>query len=438
MNDSLDSAAGSRPGDALRGQPGAAWSGLWRLLTRDLAPACEGPLALALSGGADSLFLLHVLAEAQPRPQFFALHVDHGLRGAASRADAESCRRQCAALEVACEIVELDLDLEPLTGTRGQEARGRAARYAALLAAARARGARTLLTAHHADDALETLLMRLARGARLGAVGGLCRSLVVTQSNLPGLEPDAPVDTRSGAPPRAGALAPISVLRPLLEWRAADIRAALAARGIAWREDASNRDLRFTRARARHTALPLFAELAGPELLDNLRAFGAAVTALEDEIAARLVPLSWKPPPFARLAGAAGAGAGAGALRGGWIASEEIARLPRALWPRALGRLVLLGSGRAARAKVLQQAAEALERGERARFALPGGYGLALSRGVLTLLPPPEREPREHTRAVLQARIDPGGSPGVPAARALPGATSPARRRRREARPGGD
>ncbi len=64
---------------------------------------------LALSGGADSVFLLHVLAQAEPRPRILAVHVDHRLRGEESRSDAAFCARLCARLGVPFARREVEL-----------------------------------------------------------------------------------------------------------------------------------------------------------------------------------------------------------------------------------------------------------------------------------------------------------------------------------------
>ena len=86
-------------------------------------------VVLALSGGADSVFLLHVLAASVERPVITAVHVDHGLRGGASREDARWCARLCARLGVPFERRRL-VGLDP--SAPGLEARAREARYAAL------------------------------------------------------------------------------------------------------------------------------------------------------------------------------------------------------------------------------------------------------------------------------------------------------------------
>ena len=151
-----------------RPQTGDDWSRRWRALARARAIGADEKLLLALSGGADSVLLLHWLAAARPRPAVLAVHVDHGLRGAESAEDARFCGELCQALAVPLVVrrIELERDGPDL------EARARAARYAVLAEEARAAGHLTLLTGHHGDDVLETLLTKWVRGSELAGLRG--------------------------------------------------------------------------------------------------------------------------------------------------------------------------------------------------------------------------------------------------------------------------
>ena len=176
-----------------------------------------GRLALAVSGGADSLALLLLAARAFPG-QIQVLTVDHGLRAAA----ADECalvRRLAASLDIPAETLVLSL-----APGGNVQARARAARYRALGERCTALGIGWLLTAHHQDDQAETLLLRLARG-----------------SGLTGL---AAIGT-------ATRLAGVTVLRPLLGRRRADLTAIVAAAGWTPAEDPSNADPHYDRTRAR-------------------------------------------------------------------------------------------------------------------------------------------------------------------------------------------
>ncbi len=189
----------------------AAAAGLPRL---PAPPAdLDGPLAVGLSGGADSVYLLLALwADPDVRPRLRAWHFDHRVRGEASAADAAFCAELCAAFAV------------PFTsGARAasgpaSEADLRADRDAFFRAARAAQGVRLLATAHHLDDQVETMLMRLGQGA--GPVGLAA--------------PRVRQDFRDGH----------VRWRPLLAagLRKADLRSALRVAGLPWREDATNAD----------------------------------------------------------------------------------------------------------------------------------------------------------------------------------------------------
>ena len=177
----------------------------------------DAPLALAVSGGADSLALMALAADAFG-PNAHVLSVDHGLRAEA----AAECA-MVAGLAQALGLPHRTLTISVATGG-DMQARARAARYAAMGDWCRANGISRLLTAHHADDQAETLLMRLARGSGLAGLSGI-RPLACIEG--------------------------LSVLRPLLGRRRAELAAIVAARGWTPVDDPSNRDSRFGRTAAR-------------------------------------------------------------------------------------------------------------------------------------------------------------------------------------------
>jgi tRNA(Ile)-lysidine synthase len=203
------------------------------LRDHDLAPRGTRVL-VAVSGGPDSMALLHVMALLRARQGFglFAHGVDHGLR-------AESTRE----LDLA-ESFSRDLDVPFSRSTvnvsagGNLQARARDARWAALRAAALRVGADRIATGHHADDRAETLLMRLLRGT--GA-----RGLAVLQP----LEGDR--------------------IRPLFRARRGDIDAHIARHRIPHAIDPSNRDPRFLRARVRMQLLPELERL-NPRVVEHL------------------------------------------------------------------------------------------------------------------------------------------------------------------------
>ncbi len=185
------------------------------------------PLAVALSGGADSTALLIACAERWPG-QVRAVHVHHGLQAAADGFEAfcvALCERQQVPLAV-CRV-----DARAATGQSPEDA-ARQARYAAIAEAVHSHwGAKVhdVALAQHADDQVETLLIALSRG-----------------SGLPGL---------AGMPAQFERLG-LRWHRPWLAVAGADLRQWLSARGEPWVEDPTNADPQFTRNRVRAQVLP--------------------------------------------------------------------------------------------------------------------------------------------------------------------------------------
>lgn len=226
-------------------------------LAQQLTPAAR--VVVAVSGGADSLALLHALTAVWPREQIVAAHLNHQMRPDAAD-DAAFVAATAAAWGVLCRLGTADVpDLARRSG-QSPEAAGRTARYRFLAETARAEQASAVLTAHHADDQAETVLLHLLRGSGLNGLRGM----------LPvGLLPDAP-DVR--------------LLRPFLELTRADLHAYCREHDLQPRDDASNRDVRFLRNRVRQTALPALEQL-NPRVREHLTALAtiaAAETALLD------------------------------------------------------------------------------------------------------------------------------------------------------------
>ena len=181
------------------------------------------PVVVGVSGGSDSLALLHLLAAfthaSSPGIVPVAVTVDHALRPE-SAAEAEAVGRVCAALGVKHRTLRWQ-DAKPSTGLA---AAARRARHRLLAQAAREEGASMVLVGHTRDDLAETAAMRMARGTGRG---------------------DA------GIPPATLYENSTWFVRPMLGTRRRDLRAFLAAQGIGWIDDPTNSDRRYERARTR-------------------------------------------------------------------------------------------------------------------------------------------------------------------------------------------
>jgi tRNA(Ile)-lysidine synthase len=195
-------------------------------------------VAVAVSGGADSVCLLHVLRELAPRWNLTLgiLHVNHNLRGDASRSDADFAASLAAAFNLPFFLHELDLSLTP--GNLEQSARN--ARLAFFHRHLAAKLADRIALGHTRSDQAETVLFRFLRGS--GATG----LAAIRPVTAPGL------------------------VRPLIEIERPAIEAFLRRRNLPWREDASNAALEFDRNRIRHQLLPQLAREWNPAIVETL------------------------------------------------------------------------------------------------------------------------------------------------------------------------
>jgi tRNA(Ile)-lysidine synthase len=218
------------------------------------------PMALAVSGGADSTALMHAAAALAP-PRGWRLlvgHLDHGLRDG-SAADGAAVVAAAESLGLTCKVRREDVRALAAAEHRSLEDAGRQARYRFLHALAEGLGPDAVVaTAHTADDQAETVLLRLARGAGLRGVRGI--------------------------PERRG-----RVVRPFLHERRAALRGALDLAGIAYRDDPTNLDpAHAARNRARLELLPALERIspAAVEAIARFADLAAADDALLDALAA--------------------------------------------------------------------------------------------------------------------------------------------------------
>ena len=227
---------------------------LCRRLLRSKRLFERGQLVLcAVSGGPDSMALLHALALMRKRRghRLAAVGIDHGLRDGAG-AELDAAEQLASDHEVPFERIRLDME-------RGSnlQARARSARHAALQACAQRRDAACIALGHTADDRAETLIMRLLRGS--GPHG-----LAVMPARTHGIE------------------GTVELVRPLLLARRSDVLAHLQRHGVPFAHDPSNRDRRFLRVRVRHEVIPLLEELS-PGVVDHLCTLADALVDQRDE-----------------------------------------------------------------------------------------------------------------------------------------------------------
>lgn len=203
---------------------------------------CGHRIGVAVSGGADSVALLHVLLELAPRwaLRLRVLHLNHRLRGEESERDAEFVRELAAGLGLEADIETADLPQLHAREGGNLEQLARRARRAFFLRRIREGVVNRVALGHTLNDQAETVLFRILRGCGLRGLGGI-----------------RPVT-------------PEGIVRPLLEVDRAAVEGYLRERGIRWREDTSNEDPRFARNRIRHELLPRLAREWNPALPEAL------------------------------------------------------------------------------------------------------------------------------------------------------------------------
>lgn len=237
-------------------------------------PAVGIPVALALSGGLDSMVLLDALAHwVQTRRDAgecfvppLAIHVHHGL---SEQADdwLAVCEREARLRGFAFAAVRVNV---PRNARQGIEGAARAARYEALAATCKTHGVKWLLTAHHANDQAETVLLQMLRGAGLPGVAAMAveGTLPTTAGNV-----GEPCQTR--------------LLRPLLDVTRETMRAYAKARSLSWVDDPSNDDRHYLRNALRHDVMPAIAAHvpAYRETLARFARHAAQAQSLLDQLA---------------------------------------------------------------------------------------------------------------------------------------------------------
>ncbi|MCL2190124.1 MAG: hypoxanthine phosphoribosyltransferase [Defluviitaleaceae bacterium] len=184
-------------------------------------------IIIGLSGGADSVALLALLRglRTEYALSLYAVHVNHGLRGAAAQSDEAFVRGLCEAWEIPLRVVQVNIRDEVARGKISIEEAGRRKRYDAFYEGLEKINGQKIAVGHNKDDNAETVVMNLCRGAGLRGLSGI-----------------APVSGQ--------------IIRPLIETPRAEIEAYLMKQGIKFVQDISNAGYDYTRNRIRHIVLP--------------------------------------------------------------------------------------------------------------------------------------------------------------------------------------
>ncbi|MCR5744084.1 MAG: tRNA lysidine(34) synthetase TilS [Lachnospiraceae bacterium] len=226
---------------------------------------CASRVLLGLSGGADSVYLFYVLKELRDMggPQFFAVHINHMLRGEAADTDEMFVRELCERFGVELYVRHADVAELARLNHQTVEQAGRSVRYEEFFAHASEGDDNTLFLAHHGNDHEETMLMNFLRGS--GAKG------------LSGIRPESVI--------RKGDKS-IHVLRPLLGISHSEICEELRNNGVLWCEDATNMEADCTRNKLRLEIIPMMREI-NPGLFKTMKRAGDTFAQLDDYMCAQ-------------------------------------------------------------------------------------------------------------------------------------------------------
>jgi tRNA(Ile)-lysidine synthase len=235
-----------------------------RTVRRHELIAPGGRVVVALSGGPDSVALVHLLRELEQTGELVVAgtaHLNHGLRGEASDEDERFCRAMSAGLGLPAEVGRADVRALAREQKRSVEDAARAARYAFLEGAADRLSAQVIAVGHSRDDQAETFLLRLIRGA---GPRGLASIL-----------------------PRAG-----RIVRPLLDISRAELRTYVAEHGFDYRVDATNADVSIPRNRVRHELIPYLEREFSPGIVAVLAREAAIAREDEDRLQKEAIDLA--------------------------------------------------------------------------------------------------------------------------------------------------
>lgn len=227
--------------------------------SRDMLQPGDAVLT-ALSGGADSVFLLTLLLRLREEYgiTLAAAHLHHGLRGAAADEDQQFCMELCSREGIDFFAKHADVRAEAQEARQSVEEAGRFARYRFFEETAEKHGFTKIATGHHKDDSAESVLLHLVSGAGL--------------KGLTGIEP-----VRG------------SIIRPLLPVTKSEIIESLDSERISYRTDHTNADASFKRNALRHKVLPVIREHLNPNVVGAVSRFAELNTSLYEFLNERFI-----------------------------------------------------------------------------------------------------------------------------------------------------
>ena len=240
-----------------------------RVLAASEPIAAAEKLVVAVSGGCDSVALLHILVNlrATLAVELHVASLDHGLRGAAGQQDLAFVGDLADKWGLPHTLEQADVPQLAETWGMGVEAAARRVRYDFLARVARQECCSCVLTGHHADDQAETVLMNIVRGSGLRGLGGMR------------LESPLPYHPH------------IKLIRPLLTFTRAQLEQYCAARKLAWRRDESNWDTGYGRNYLRHEVMDKLARL-NPDVVSALTRLADSAQTDEHYVAGQLGSLA--------------------------------------------------------------------------------------------------------------------------------------------------
>ncbi|MBO6168461.1 MAG: tRNA lysidine(34) synthetase TilS [Bacteroidales bacterium] len=230
---------------------------------------------LAVSGGIDSMYMLHRAPELFPGASFAVAHCNFSLRGAESDGDEAFVRSECARLGIECLVRRFDTAVYAEGHGVSIEMAARELRYRWFKELCEKGGFDALATAHNANDNAETMILNLLRGTGTkglrGIPGGFTGDSLSREPSshhpsgvVPPLQPRAAILPGETVPGEA-----IMLLRPLLGTGRDDIRRWMKAHGHSWREDSTNKENDARRNKIRNQVFPVFKEI-NPSFIKTL------------------------------------------------------------------------------------------------------------------------------------------------------------------------